>query len=61
VPSARTTVISTPDDHQKLTGRIWARLAALYFAGNAYEGIGIPDCIRLGQRAAQGVSATTLS
>jgi oxygen-dependent protoporphyrinogen oxidase len=26
--------------------------AGLHLAGNAYEGIGIPDCIRLGRQAA---------
>lgn len=30
-----------------------ARIPGLYLAGNAYEGIGIPDCIRTGQQAAE--------
>jgi len=30
-----------------------AALPGLHLAGNAYEGIGIPDCIRLGKRAAE--------
>ena len=30
-----------------------AKLPGLYLAGNAYDGIGIPDCIRLGRRAAR--------
>ncbi len=34
-----------------------ARLPNLALAGNAYEGIGVPDCIRTGQQAA----ATTLA
>ena len=35
-----------------------ARVAAipgLYLAGNAYHGIGIPDCIRMGRAAAEGI------
>jgi oxygen-dependent protoporphyrinogen oxidase len=30
-----------------------ATLPGLRLAGNAYEGIGIPDCIRMGRRAAK--------
>jgi oxygen-dependent protoporphyrinogen oxidase len=30
-----------------------ALLPGLHLAGNAYEGIGIPDCIRMGKRAAE--------
>jgi oxygen-dependent protoporphyrinogen oxidase len=33
--------------HQRLAG-----LPGLYLAGNAYEGIGVPDCIRTGRQAA---------
>ncbi|MBZ5580361.1 MAG: protoporphyrinogen oxidase [Acidobacteriia bacterium] len=33
-----------------------AALAGLHLVGNAYEGIGIPDCIRMGKRAAEGIS-----
>ena len=29
----------------------------LYLAGNAYNGIGIPDCIRSGKQAAEGIAA----
>ena len=29
-----------------------ANVPGLYLAGNAYEGIGIPDCIRSGRQAA---------
>jgi oxygen-dependent protoporphyrinogen oxidase len=42
--------------HQERIGRIAARVAALpglKLAGNAYDGIGIPDCIRLGRKAAK--------
>ncbi|MFP5276359.1 MAG: protoporphyrinogen oxidase [Acidobacteriota bacterium] len=42
--------------HQERMQRIRARLAALpglRLAGNAYDGIGIPDCIRLGRQAAR--------
>jgi protoporphyrinogen/coproporphyrinogen III oxidase len=41
--------------HQERMVRISDRVAALpglYLAGNAYDGIGIPDCIRLGRKAA---------
>jgi oxygen-dependent protoporphyrinogen oxidase len=42
--------------HQQRMQQITSRLAALpglRLAGNAYEGIGIPDCIRMGRRAAK--------
>ncbi len=42
--------------HQERTKRIAARVAALKglrLVGNAYDGIGIPDCIRLGRLAAK--------
>jgi protoporphyrinogen oxidase len=29
----------------------------LYVAGNAYQGIGIPDCIRMGRAAAEKILA----
>jgi oxygen-dependent protoporphyrinogen oxidase len=41
--------------HQERMDRINERVAALpglRLAGNAYEGIGVPDCIRLGRKAA---------
>ena len=44
--------------HRERVSRIAARVAALpglRLAGNAYDGIGIPDCIRLGRKAAQGI------
>jgi oxygen-dependent protoporphyrinogen oxidase len=46
--------------HQERTQRIVARVATLpglRLAGNAYDGIGIPDCIRLGRRAAKELLA----
>jgi oxygen-dependent protoporphyrinogen oxidase len=32
-------------------------LPGLRLAGNAYDGIGVPDCIRLGRKAARELSA----
>jgi protoporphyrinogen/coproporphyrinogen III oxidase len=49
--------------HQKRVESIRARAAAipgLHLAGNAYEGIGIPDCIRTGRAAAARIIANTL-
>ncbi len=46
--------------HQERMQRITARAAALpglHLAGNAYDGIGIPDCIRLGRAAAKDLIA----
>src|ERR1019366_8415222 len=48
--------------HQERTARIAARIAAfpgLRLVGNAYDGIGIPDCIRLGRQAARELTAIT--
>ncbi len=42
--------------HKERMGRVQARVAALpglRLAGNAYDGIGVPDCIRLGRKAAR--------
>ncbi len=47
--------------HQERKQRIAERVAALpglRLAGNAYDGIGIPDCIRLGRQAAKELIAT---
>jgi oxygen-dependent protoporphyrinogen oxidase len=47
-----------PVGHPQRLAEIDARVAAvpgLHLAGNAYEGIGIPDCIRLGKRAAEKI------
>jgi len=35
-----------------------AEIPGLHLAGNAYEGIGIPDCIRTGRQAAKNILAT---
>ena len=46
--------------HQERIRRIAERVAALpglRLAGNAYDGIGIPDCIRLGRQAAKELIA----
>jgi oxygen-dependent protoporphyrinogen oxidase len=48
--------------HQERIARIAARVAALpglRLAGNAYDGIGIPDCIRLGRKAAKELLAAS--
>lgn len=45
--------------HPQRLAEIEARvktIAGLALAGNAYDGIGIPDCIRLGKRAAEGIA-----
>ena len=34
-----------------------ARLPGLYFCGNAFDGVGIPFCIRSGEQAAERVLA----
>jgi protoporphyrinogen/coproporphyrinogen III oxidase len=47
--------------HARRIAEIRARAAeipGLYLAGNAYEGIGIPDCIRTGRQAAKNILAT---
>jgi oxygen-dependent protoporphyrinogen oxidase len=46
--------------HPERTKRIAERVAGipgLRLAGNAYDGIGIPDCIRLGRKAARELMA----
>ena len=48
--------------HQERMQRINARVATLTglkLAGNAYDGIGIPDCIRLGRKAAKELLASS--
>jgi oxygen-dependent protoporphyrinogen oxidase len=49
--------------HQQRMAEVKERLAAvpgMYLAGNAYEGIGIPDCIRTGKQAAERILAGSL-
>ena len=46
--------------HRQRMERIAARLSAqpsLRLVGNAYDGIGVPDCIRLGRQAARALAA----
>jgi len=47
--------------HGARLAEIEARTAAipgLYLAGNAYQGIGIPDCIRMGKAAAEAIAVS---
>jgi oxygen-dependent protoporphyrinogen oxidase len=47
--------------HKELQQRIQMRLATLpglHLVGNAYDGIGIPDCVRLGRQAAKQLIST---
>jgi oxygen-dependent protoporphyrinogen oxidase len=46
------------DRARRIAERV-ARLKGLKLAGNAYDGIGIPDCIRLGREAAKELSGWT--
>ena len=44
--------------HSERLAAIRARLAqwpGLFVAGNAYEGIGVPDCVRMGRQAARAI------
>jgi len=46
--------------HEKRVARIeelTRAIPGLYLAGNAYHGIGIPDCVRMGQEAATKIIA----
>ncbi len=48
--------------HQQRMAELRGRLAdvpGLHLAGNAYEGIGIPDCIRTGKQAAEKIAASS--
>ncbi|HEX3685392.1 MAG TPA: protoporphyrinogen oxidase [Bryobacteraceae bacterium] len=47
--------------HQERIGRITAGLRefpGLYLAGNAYDGIGLPDCVRLAKETAKRIHAS---
>ncbi|HYL36874.1 MAG TPA: protoporphyrinogen oxidase [Bryobacteraceae bacterium] len=39
---------------------ILATIPGLHLAGNAYRGIGVPDCIRMGKEAAAGVTSSSI-
>ena len=43
----------------ELEARI-AELPGLHLAGNAYHGIGLPDCVRSGKRAADAIMRSRL-
>jgi oxygen-dependent protoporphyrinogen oxidase len=43
----------TSENRQQRIAERVAALPGLRLAGNAYDGIGIPDCIRLGRQAAK--------
>jgi oxygen-dependent protoporphyrinogen oxidase len=50
--------------HRERIERINTRIAALArlrLVGNAYDGIGVPDCIRLGRQAARALAAASAS
>ena len=48
------------DRVQRIRDRV-AALPGLRLAGNAYDGIGVPDCIRLGRQAARELAQTNAS
>lgn len=48
--------VGHPDRMRELESRL-AALPGLHLAGNAYHGIGIPDCIRMGRAAAERILA----
>ena len=50
-----------PVGHGERIAELEARIAGipgLYLAGNAYQGIGVPDCIRMGRTAAERILAS---
>ena len=50
-----------PVGHGERMAELEARIGAipgLYLAGNAYQGIGVPDCIRMGRTAAEKITAS---
>ena len=48
--------VGHPKRLKEIESRV-AALAGLHVAGNAYQGIGIPDCIRMGRAAAEKIVA----
>ena len=48
--------VGHPQREAELEGRV-AQIPGLHVAGNAYQGIGIPDCIRMGKAAAGKILA----
>jgi oxygen-dependent protoporphyrinogen oxidase len=48
--------VGHPARQAELEARL-AQIPGLYVAGNAYQGIGIPDCIRMGRAAADKILA----
>ena len=46
--------VGHPARQAELEARL-AQIPSLYVAGNAYQGIGIPDCIRMGRAAAEKI------
>ncbi len=46
--------VGHPARQAELEARL-AQIPGLYVAGNAYQGIGIPDCIRMGRTAAENI------
>jgi oxygen-dependent protoporphyrinogen oxidase len=48
--------VGHPAREAELEARV-ARIPGLHIAGNAYQGIGIPDCIRMGKAAAEMILA----
>jgi oxygen-dependent protoporphyrinogen oxidase len=47
-----------PVGQPRRMAELWTRMASLpglHLAGNAYDGIGIPDCIRIGKAAAERI------
>jgi protoporphyrinogen/coproporphyrinogen III oxidase len=50
--------------HQERIGKITAGLPefpGLYLAGNAYDGVGLPDCVRLAKETAKRIHASKVS
>jgi protoporphyrinogen/coproporphyrinogen III oxidase len=47
--------VGHPARMKELDGRV-AAIPGLYLAGNAYQGIGVPDCIRMGRTAAEKIT-----